>query len=26
VVVEEGESGDIFPGKVTRQELCVPAL
>jgi N-acyl-D-amino-acid deacylase len=26
VVVESGECLDVFPGKVTRQELCVPAL
>ena len=26
VVVEEGKCFDRFPGKVTRQELCVPAL
>lgn len=23
-VVEEGECKDVFPGKVTRQELCIP--
>jgi N-acyl-D-amino-acid deacylase len=26
VVVEEGQCLDVFPGKVTRQELCVPGL
>jgi N-acyl-D-aspartate/D-glutamate deacylase len=26
VVVESGACLDVFPGKVTRQELCVPAL
>lgn len=26
VVVENGECLDVFPGKVTRQELCVPTL
>jgi N-acyl-D-amino-acid deacylase len=26
VVVEAGACADVFPGKVTRQELCVPAL
>ena len=26
VVVEEGQCMDAFPGKVTRQELCAPAL
>jgi N-acyl-D-amino-acid deacylase len=26
VVVEEGQCMDAFPGKVTRQELCTPAL
>jgi N-acyl-D-aspartate/D-glutamate deacylase len=26
VVVEQGECMDVFPGKVTRQELCTPAL
>lgn len=26
VVVEEGRCMDTFPGKVTRQELCVPGL
>src|SRR5713226_2759247 len=26
VVVEEGQCLDAFPGKVTRQELCAPAL
>lgn len=25
-VVEEGECLDVYPGKVTRQELCIPAL
>jgi hypothetical protein len=25
-VVEEGECLDVFPGKVRRQDLCVPAL
>ena len=24
VVVEEGECLDVYPGKVTRQELCIP--
>ena len=26
VVVEEGKCLDVFPGKVTRQELCMPGL
>jgi len=26
VVVEEGRCLDVFPGKVTRQELCIPGL
>jgi hypothetical protein len=26
VVVESGACLDVFPGKVTRQELCAPAL
>jgi N-acyl-D-aspartate/D-glutamate deacylase len=26
VVVEEGRCLDVYPGKVTRQELCIPAL
>jgi N-acyl-D-aspartate/D-glutamate deacylase len=26
VVVEGGACLDVFPGKVTRQELCAPAL
>jgi N-acyl-D-aspartate/D-glutamate deacylase len=26
VVVEEGNCMNVFPGKVTRQELCMPAL
>lgn len=24
IVVEEGECKDVFPGKVTRQEICIP--
>lgn len=26
VVVEDGTCSDVYPGKVTRQELCAPAL
>jgi len=26
VVLEEGRCLDVFPGKVTRQELCMPGL
>jgi N-acyl-D-aspartate/D-glutamate deacylase len=26
VVVQGGACLDVFPGKVTRQELCIPAL
>jgi N-acyl-D-amino-acid deacylase len=26
IVVEEGECKDVFPGKVTRQEICMPGV